>query len=334
VKRLLAPLAPLVLLVVLLGACGGSSSSSAATVNKTAIDRAQMLSELDALSKVPGLTNQKRFVKSSSGTFDTAEVASYLDGRIIDTIVEQQMKTRNVTVSDQNRTDAAKELPNQLGAQAGSDGKDPLDGLDPKVRQTLTDRLANTIAMIGWLSGDNQQGRVWWTDTDVKTYFDKSQANTEQSCTKHILVKTKEEADAVLAQLKSGGDFAKIAASTSIDTGTKDAGGDLGCNPRGAFIPEFEAAIDGAKAGQLVGPVQTQFGFHVIEVDTPWGKPAFDDTVKASIEKQFATPNGWLQFQFATSTISVDKRFGTWDPAKGQTVPPASSTSTTTTAKK
>jgi foldase protein PrsA len=310
---------------VLTTACNGSTKPSAATVNRDHVDRAELLAEIEALSKVPGLTSQQRFVKSDSGNFAAAEVANYLDGRIVDTIVAQQVKANNVTVSDTNKADAAKELPQQLGAQS-------LDGLDPKVQQTLTDRLAATVAMIAWLGGSNNTPRTWWTDADVKTFFDKTLSDTEQACTRHILVKTQAEADAIVTQLKGGADFATLAKAQSIDTGSKDAGGDLGCNPKGAFIEEFEAAIAGAKAGDIVGPVQTKFGFHVINVISPYAKPTFDDAAKASIAKQFATPSGWLSFQFATAKITVDPRFGTWDAQKGATTPPVGSASPSTVA--
>jgi parvulin-like peptidyl-prolyl isomerase len=71
----------------------------------------------------------------------------------------------------------------------------------------------------------------------------------EEVWARHILVKTKEEADAVLVRLKAGEDFAKIAAEVSTDTGTKDKGGDLGWFGKGAMVAPFEGAAFGLKVG-------------------------------------------------------------------------------------
>ncbi len=82
----------------------------------------------------------------------------------------------------------------------------------------------------------------------------------------HILVKTEAEADAVETRLKGGEDFATVAKAVSIDKGSGAKGGDLGCNPKGVFVPEFDAAASALPVDQLSDPVQTQYGFHIILV--------------------------------------------------------------------
>ena len=84
---------------------------------------------------------------------------------------------------------------------------------------------------------------------------------------RHILVATKDEADQVEADLKAGGDFAALAAQYSIDTTTKDLGGDLGWFPRGQMVTEFEdAAFALQNVGDISDPVQTQYGYHIIQL--------------------------------------------------------------------
>jgi peptidyl-prolyl cis-trans isomerase C len=84
---------------------------------------------------------------------------------------------------------------------------------------------------------------------------------------RHILVKTKEEADAVVKQLDEGGSFEEIAKEKSTD-GAAAQGGDLGYFGPNQMVPEFEKAAFALETGQYTKePVQTQFGFHVIKVE-------------------------------------------------------------------
>lgn len=82
----------------------------------------------------------------------------------------------------------------------------------------------------------------------------------------HILVATQEEADAIKTELAGGADFAEIAKAKSTDTGSGANGGDLGWFGLGMMVKPFEDAVVGAKVGEVTGPVQTDFGYHLILV--------------------------------------------------------------------
>lgn len=82
---------------------------------------------------------------------------------------------------------------------------------------------------------------------------------------RHILVATQEEAQQVVDALNAGESFAALAAALSTD-GSAQQGGELGWAQPSRYVTEFADAITGAAVGTFVGPVQTQFGFHVIQV--------------------------------------------------------------------
>ena len=80
----------------------------------------------------------------------------------------------------------------------------------------------------------------------------------------HILVKNKAAAEEILAKLKNGEDFAKLAGEYSID-GSRRRGGDLGDFTRGVMVREFEEAAFSLQKGEVSGIVKTQFGYHIIK---------------------------------------------------------------------
>ncbi|MDD1682200.1 MAG: peptidyl-prolyl cis-trans isomerase [Methanoregula sp.] len=81
----------------------------------------------------------------------------------------------------------------------------------------------------------------------------------------HILVKTEEQADQILKRLAGGEEFDKVARRfSSCPSGKK--GGDLGWFGKGMMVPEFEKAAFEEEVGKVIGPVKTQFGYHVIKV--------------------------------------------------------------------
>ena len=85
---------------------------------------------------------------------------------------------------------------------------------------------------------------------------------------RHILVDKEEEAKDILAQIKKSGNFEKLAADKSKDTGSKTRGGDLDWAPVGRYTKAFGEALSKLKKGQLTdAPVQTEFGFHLIRLD-------------------------------------------------------------------
>ena len=81
----------------------------------------------------------------------------------------------------------------------------------------------------------------------------------------HILVDTEAKAKELLAQIKGGAAFADVAKANSKD-GSAAAGGDLGWFGMGAMVKPFEDAVIGAKVGEVVGPIKTDFGWHLILV--------------------------------------------------------------------
>lgn len=120
------------------------------------------------------------------------------------------------------------------------------------------------------------------TDAEIQARYDTEMANTppvNEVHARHILVKTKEEADAIIKQLDGGAKFEDLANQHTTDPSGKTTGGDLGYFAAGQMVPEFEKAAFALEPGSYTKqPVQSQFGFHVIKVEDKRAQqpPAFD----------------------------------------------------------
>lgn len=149
----------------------------------------------------------------------------------------------------------------------------------------------------------------------MRATYDRGLVDSNMACTAHILVEDEATADDVLDQLSAGGDFAELAAEHSIDPGSAALGGALPCDTTGNFsqqyIPEYVTAAVEADIGVPVGPVQSQFGFHVIVV-----RP-YDDLTDTDLTPLLSNPA--VRFGFAVSGVDVyvNPRYGTFDPTDG-----------------
>ena len=131
-------------------------------------------------------------------------------------------------------------------------------------------------------------------DAAVKAEYEKfkTQWGTKEYKASHILVKSEPEAKDIVAQLAKNGDFAKIAKEKSMDTGSKEKGGDLGWFPPTRMVKPFADAVSKLSKGLYTTvPVQTQFGWHVIRLDDTRDAqpPAFDavkDELRDGLQKK------------------------------------------------
>ncbi len=82
---------------------------------------------------------------------------------------------------------------------------------------------------------------------------------------RHILVDSAERAEELKQQIENGADFAQLAAEHS-ECPSGSSGGDLGEFEQGQMVPEFDQVVFNEALGEIHGPIQTQFGYHLIEI--------------------------------------------------------------------
>lgn len=125
----------------------------------------------------------------------------------------------------------------------------------------------------------------------------------EQVWVRHILVGTDQEAVAVTIMLQQGKDFGELAKELSLDTGSKPQGGDLGWQGRGVYVPEFEEAAFSQPIGEIGKPIQTQFGWHVIQVLGREERPVSEERFNQIKDKSFSD---WLQTLRLNAKIDIN----------------------------
>lgn len=114
-----------------------------------------------------------------------------------------------------------------------------------------------------------QQAKDSITDEAVKAWYEQRKVQFAKPEVKaaHILVKEESQAAELKKQIEGGADFASLAKEHSTDKGSGAQGGDLGWFTKDKMVGPFAEAAFAANAGDLVGPVETRFGFHIIKVE-------------------------------------------------------------------
>lgn len=146
------------------------------------------------------------------------------------------------------------------------------------------------------------------TDAELKSYYQAHKsdyATPEQVCASHILLKTEDDANAVIKDLQNGADFAQEAKDKSTGPSAPQ-GGDLGCFSQNQMVKPFADAAFAAKVGKVVGPVKTQYGYHVILVTkhTQASTKPFSD-VKSDVETAVRKEHANQQISALVKTSGV-----------------------------
>jgi peptidyl-prolyl cis-trans isomerase D len=163
------------------------------------------------------------------------------------------------------------------------------------------------------------RARVTVTPQEIQDFYrdnEQQYSTPGQIKASHILLKTgegkKEEdvrkrAEALLAKVTSGGDFAELAKASSEDDSNKDKGGDLGFFGKGSMVPEFEQAAFALEPGQVSDLVKTSYGFHIIKLTEkqPEAKKSIDE-VRTQIEDQLKWQRAQEQAQQLADRIAPE----------------------------
>ena len=146
------------------------------------------------------------------------------------------------------------------------------------------------------------------------TEFDGREPTPEYNAS-HIIVETEEEAVALKAELDAGADFAALAREHSFD-GAAANGGNLGWFGPGAMIPEFENAVAAMEKGAISGPLQTQFGWHLILLnDTRMSQAPALEEVRDALVQNLQREAAQAELTRLKDAATITRNFEGLDPA-------------------
>ncbi len=283
---------PVLAAVLLAAGCGGSSNESASLGNQ---DVAAVGSEQITKAQFAALmARADKSYQAQKRSFPKAGTREYenLKGQAVDFLVqraefEDEASNMGIHISDKQIDDRINKLIKQF-----------YGGSEKKYEQTikaqgLTKDTAREEVKAQLISEELYKkvtGDVKVSDKDIKDYYDANKSiyvQKESRDVRHILVTKKALADQLYAQLKSGGNFAKLAKKYSKDPGSAQNGGKLTIT-RGQTVKEFDKTAFALKTGQLAPPVHTQYGYHIIQAlsDIRPAKTTSLDKVKSSIRQQ------------------------------------------------
>lgn len=240
---------------------------------------------------------QKTYEKQGM-KFDTdqgKQALTQIQSQLLDRMIEGKLIAQEVKKNSLNPEDAKVKEQEEIIKKNIGDETIFQDTLKQQGMTVL--ELRNFLAVYEKTTGD-----IKLADSDIKNFYDQNIANYSQPESvkaRHILVKTEDEANAIIAQLKAGTDFIQLAKEKSIEPGAKDSGGDLGTFTKGKMVPEFETAAFSQKVGTFsTAPVKSEFGYHVILVEAHTAAAAPDyDKVKAQVSEDALNQTKDSKFQ-------------------------------------
>ena len=226
-------------------------------------------------------------------------------------IARAYAEEQNITVSEEDVNQEIETIKDQIFEQAQQAGEQDItreEAFNQALEQAgfTEEQLRNDIREQLPLQKVQEQvaGDAQPTQEEINAYYEENRdlqfTTPEQRCISHILFNKDQQqrAEEVKQQLQNGGDFAELAREFSQDPGSKENGGDLGCQGKGSFVPAFEEAAFNAEQGEVVGPVETEFGYHLIKVNEVQAENAAPlEEVEPEIREQLAQQEQMTNFE-------------------------------------
>lgn len=307
----------LVVVPLTLAACGGSGGGPAASVGDAEISHEQVESDIVAFTFLSELNGTTCGTPVAGESQEAACARLVLTNGIQEEIVKAYALENDIAVDDGDVQTAIGQLEESLGGPDVLDERLTDAGMTRSGFEALADRLL--------LFGEVQRAVVeeGLDEEALRALYDEAKPQFTTVEVSHILLETPEEAEEVAAEATVD-NFGKLARQRSIDPGSAPAGGSLGsvseAQFRQQFDPTFVEAALALEPGEISGVVQTQFGYHVIEL-VRRDVASFEDVrEQLSAQQGGQVFDAWLRGRYEALAIEVNPRYGRLDETTRQVV--------------
>lgn len=306
--------APLSLAVILLlTSCGNLFTTAAAVVNDRTIEEDRFVRELDFLLADPRFAQQ--VPAGEAGEVQRRDLArQYLTFQIHQTFVEVYAEDNDLEVDQGEIDQLLQQQVTQLGGRASFDrllrqsGTDEGDVRRLLGQQVLRQRVAE--AVMAERLGDDE----------LRSQYDERLLEFSEVHVAHILVSSEREAEQIRGRVTPS-NFASLARRFSEDTTSGQNGGDLGPQRAADLVGPFAQAALRIPVGEIGGPVETEFGFHVIHVLDRQTR-SFEEVRESLLEEAGGQVfTDWLLERVEAADIRVNPRYGAFDKDTGAVIP-------------
>jgi len=312
-RRFLFCFVAVALLALVASACSSTLNDAATiTYSQSGKDQEQHVTRADLVDEVRKIAADKPFAKwlnqngfpiNGDVTTGSNVAAVWLGQLIHQKAIDALFTSRHLKVTPALQSSATANMTRIFPTP------DTYAGFPAAFQKELVAREARREALIS--------SYVDTSDQTAQRYF--QQHKSQFACASgrdvsHILVASPAAAQQILDQLHNGADFAALAKAKSTDTGSGAQGGALGCLAPNSFVAPFQAAAESAPFNTPVGPVRSQYGYHVILVTHAEPNYAASRTQVQQVltqQGQTAAQNA-LTKMLTSFKVKIDPRFGTW----------------------
>lgn len=317
-----SPILAFAALAMLVSACAGSSSD-AATVGDEAISIQQLERDMERFTFLSGLSGAPCGTPLAGESQDEACARFALANDIREEVAKAYAAEHDLSVDPAQIDDALEQLETNLG------GREALDSQLTDAGLTRADlrELAQRILLISVVQEAVVAVRL--DDEALRAQYDEQLGTFTTVEVAHILVEDQATAERIAAEVTPE-TFARVAGRESTDTASAENGGNLGSISETEFQTQYDADfVAGALAlepGEISGPVQTQFGWHVIQLlrrDVAPFEEVREQLLASNAGRVFEE---WMLEQLESVDIEVNPRFGRLDTETGEVVPVRSTT--------
>lgn len=252
-------------LVAALTACGKQEKDAVAKVDDRYISKEYFDKEYTIYRKMyHGKVTEEDLEKVGKNGQSTKKtlISNVIDSLVIQDLVNNELKKNKVEVTQDDIKEAKDKLVQSSGGEEVLKQNIEKMGLSIEDVDYIIAKEKGQAKLFDWYKENHAP-----SDEEINKYFDEHKNELVGKITSHILVKTEDEANAVIKEIEEGKSFEELAKEKSTDKASGAKGGELGVvNSSTPFVKEFLTALEELKEGEVSKPVKSQFGYHIIKV--------------------------------------------------------------------